>query len=196
VDQATWNLVGASVAAAAPDLFPNAVVVEAQKALQKRFKRIPRPEEFAPVVGKDRLEHFVRAVLEQRAVEIREAAEQAGVGSPCHLCGAARSDQDGHYDFALAKNVKRHWGTFAATLAANALTMPLGVRIMPYKIGRSATLARCRLVLCGTCASNHRGLLGKIKCSLAECAKHPSWKRLVAEGFAKFYGQGEARQFK
>jgi hypothetical protein len=92
---------------------------------------------------------------------------------------------------------KTEWGGALATLALNALTLPLGIAV-GARPGKSTTaqVARCCLVLCQACGRRHRGFFSGLKLSEVDCARHPSWGRLQNEGFDRFLDHAALDRFR
>lgn len=182
-----------------PQVFPDNFFEEAQMKLLEAYGRTPTLDDLAAKFGREPVASIVAEFLEHRKAEIDDASERMGIDSPCHLCGAARSDDDPYYEFALARDVqtKRSWGGFLAKMALNVVTVPLGVALVSAPgTTVSARLARCRLVLCRACAGARTARTKVLQVSEAECRRHPSWARLTAAGYAVFYDAVELADFR
>jgi len=176
-------------------MYSQAEVENARKLLVKNYGRVPTLDELGLKIGTDSITALAKEELSRRKIEIEDVMERMGIGSRCHLCGGERADEDPHYEFSLAKNLKKKWGGTLAKLAINVVTVPLGVVVAPRGPGLSADLARCRLVMCSSCGEQHKGVFGAINATKGECEKHPSWNRLVAAGFDRYFDKVETAKF-
>lgn len=177
-----------------PDYWPEEMVRDASRELMQRYRRIPTLDDLAATFGRDPVLSVASDMIATRAAELADAAERMGIGSQCHLCGGPPST---HYDFALGTIVKKHWGSAIGMLALNVLTVPLaGVAVGPRGVGSTARLARCRLILCSSCADARRGFFGGLKMTQAECSRHPSWNRLVRAGYDRFFNAELLAQYR
>ena len=185
---------------AKPDHWPDSEVVEAHAWLTNVYGQVPTLEDLAEQFGEETVIGFANRTLAERTAAVEDATERLGIGSNCHLCGAARVQSDPFYDFGLAHilSKKRNWAAAAGTLAFNVVTVPLGVVVAPRGIGSSTTakVARCRLVLCEGCGREHRSWLGALKITAIDCSKHPSWARLLASGYSKFLDSEELASYR
>ncbi len=104
----------------------------------------------------------------------------------CHICHLQRSVEDPRYDFAVAKDVKRELDATRGLVLAllNAISLPFGWAMGGSLHRTSATLARCELLLCASCAKQRRGLVGKLKVSQEDWSHHHDWDCVVEEGTA------------
>jgi hypothetical protein len=130
----------------------------------------------------------------------RETDEEMGQGSPCHLCASARDHNDLDYLFGVARVLSSttHWGGAVATLALNALTVPLGV-VVGALPGTSSEmhLKQLRLVMCATCGNRRKGSFWnnhELKVTKLDCSRHPAWKRLYAQGYTTWLDHRRLQQ--
>lgn len=194
-DPAIQELIGMVTIVSYPDIWEPSVVDSARRALQKQYGRLPTLPDLAVRFGRPAVEEIARSILEFRERELKDAAERMGNAELCHLCGAGRRSDDKFYEFALAKDVKKHWGGAIAKLALNVVTVPLGV-VIAARPTETATLARCRLMLCGRCTEARRGLLGGLRVTREDCRKHPAWDRLLGQGFDRFVDAENLTRFR
>lgn len=180
------------------DLWPDELVDRVRNLLLQSYGHLPTLVELANRFGADTVREVAHRTINDRIAVLKEAQERMGHGSPCHLCGGTRSDADPTYSFALAQIIekKTNWGGALATLAFNVATIPLGFAV-GARPGSStkARLVRCRLVLCATCGGRLKGFFGGLKISQQECQRHPSWARLVREGFDTFLNHEELARY-
>jgi hypothetical protein len=200
-DPKVQELIALVTVASFPKMWPDATVHQAGQMLMKAYGRLPSLDDLAARFGSDAVTRAAKGFLEGRKLEIEELAEQIGIGSPCHLCAAQLPDGSARHEveFALARDMKKktNWGGFIGTLALNAVTLPLGLTVIARPGStKTATLARCRFVLCGSCAERKKGFFGQLDVSERECAGHPSWTRLHSEGFTKFIPSKELKNWK
>lgn len=180
-----------------PDLWPNAFIADIRKRLSTQYGRVPTLDDLAGRFGEDVVHRIAREFIQERVTSLEHAYEQSGKGSPCHLCQRDRTDADPSYDFGLARDVEKkfNWGA-VGILAANVVTMPLGIAVRPSQLSRtSARIARCCLVLCQGCAHSRKGFFGSLKVTMEDCKKHPSWHRLVKSGYLTFYDREKLAEF-
>lgn len=180
------------------DFWSDEVVESARQTLVAEYGRVPAFEDLAARFGEDLVVKVVRDMVKSRLAQLRQWQEQMGEDSPCHICECERGAGDPHYDFGLAANVKtkRNWAGAVGVLALNALTLPLGVAVGARPgTTTTANIARCRLVLCARCARDREGFWGGLKVSEEDCQQHPSWSRLVAEGYTRFLNQETLAQY-
>jgi len=175
-------------------LFPDEQVREAQRKLQRGWGYIPTLEQLAEICGVELVQEVANRVLGVRVAELRERMERAGHGSPCHLCGGPRQENDPSYAFGLAKILgqQTEWGGTVASLALNLFTLPLGFAVGATP-GQStqAQISHCTLVMCGGCAQRKSTRFSGLKLTRDDCARHPSWNRLVKDGFDRFLSAEE-----
>lgn len=182
-------------------LWPPPVVTSARQQLVQLCGHVPSLEQLGERFTAETVYSIAARMIEQRDVVQRETDEELGEHSPCHLCGAPRDHNDLDYLFGLAQvaSSKMHWGASVASLAANALTLPLGVFVAaaPGSSTR-AYIKRCRLVMCGLCGNARKGSFWnnhELRVSPKDCRKHPSWNRLQAAGYTTFLDHRRLQQF-
>ena len=177
-------------------MYPDADVARARTVLTKEIGRVPVLADLAQRYGAESTNAIAHEILSTRKAEIDDLVERMGHGSPCHLCKGPRKDNDPFYEFSLAKDIKKKWGGALAMLAVNVVTVPLGVVVGPRGPGLQATLARCRLVMCSSCANRHKNFFGVVHVTQAECSRHPAWNRLIDAGYNRYFDRVKTSQFK
>jgi hypothetical protein len=182
-------------------MWPSAMVADARQRLTFLCGHVPSLEQLAERASAERVYGLAARVIDERERVQRELDEEFGEGSACHLCGGWRDHNDLDYTFGLARVISHetHWASSAATLALNALTLPLGafVAAAPGSSTR-AQIKRCRLVMCASCGNKRKGGFWnnhELKVTARDCASHPSYKRLSAEGYTKFLDHVRLQQF-
>lgn len=177
------------------DIWSDSDVADAKARLVRQYGRVPSLDDLASRFGEDVVIEVAKSAIEARHALLLEASERFGIGAKCHLCQRSRNDGDPTYEFGLARILdhKKNWAGAAGMLALNIVTMPLGVAVGPRRIGSTTTaqISRCKLVSCRACSDARRGFFGGIKFTHADCRKHPSYDRLVREGFDTFLSNEE-----
>jgi hypothetical protein len=182
-----------------PERWSDAEVTVARTQLEARYGRVPSLEALAERFGERTVLELGDGVLARRDAINTDAAERLGVGSACHLCAAARAAADPFYHFGLARSVQRRigWGVWIARIAANVITIPLGVAIGALPgVRTTAQIVRLRLALCSSCARQRRSFFGELKMSVRDCCRHPSWQRMQSAGFAVWIDQDTLAKYK
>jgi hypothetical protein len=197
VDQQTYYAIRCATLVHEQRLWPDSEIADARHMLQVQFRCEPTLEDLAARYGSDVVSAVVTNVIESRIAEVKEHAERAGRGSPCHLCASPQTEAN--YEFGLAQILeeKTEWGTAGAALALNLLTLPFGIAVGagPGKSTR-AKIARCQLVLCAACTRSRTRFFGGLKITEDDCSKHPSWNRLKAQGFDRFLDQDQLSRYR
>ncbi|MCC6652395.1 MAG: J domain-containing protein [Candidatus Eisenbacteria bacterium] len=180
-------------------LWPDDLVKGARELLVRELGRVPTLEDLAPRLGEAFVANLAESFVRDRQAELRGIAEQLGLGSPCHLCGGERDESDPYVEFGMARNVqsKTEWAPVIGMLALNVVALPLGF-VVGAGPGSSTTaeIARCRLVVCSSCAEERKGLWGGIKVDFTDFKKHPSFGRLYAAGHTQVLSAEKLREFK
>jgi hypothetical protein len=176
-------------------------VAEARHRLENLYGSVPTLEQLAQRTSSELVYGIAARVVDERERVQRETSEELGETNACHLCGGYRDHNDLDYMFGLAKMISKqtHVAGAAGVLALNVLTVPLGVFVtaMPGTSSR-AYIKRCRLVMCGVCGNKRRGGFWndhEMKVTQADCAKHPSWARLQADGYTTYLDRRKLAQF-
>jgi hypothetical protein len=182
-------------------LFPIEQVTSAEHRLRNLCGKVPTLEQVAQWTSTELVYNLAARVVDERVRVAKETSEELGENSACHLCGGYRDHNDLDYMFGLAKMISKqtHVAGAVATLALNALTVPLGafVAAVPGSSSR-AYIKRCRLLMCGVCGNQRKGNFWnnhEMKVSQADCAKHPSWQRLAQAGYTTFLDHRKLAQY-
>lgn len=198
LEELVW-FVHHAVVAAYPEMWPEEEVIDSRLALAKACGRVPTLEELGGQLGHAPVKQISAELVRRRATHLEEMVEQMAEGDDCHLCGAARRKEDPYYEFAVAivHGEKHEWGRAAGVLALNAITMPFGVGV-GMEVGTSyrASIARCRLALCDDCATRRRGFFGGWKVTQEDCSNHPSWERLLKQGYSRYLNHQVLAEYK
>lgn len=196
IDAKTYRAIECATMLARPQLWPAAVLGSARTDIRVICRSEATLEELSERFGEHVVAAVSQRVLGARVREIQEVMERMGEDSLCHLCGEGR--RHAYYEFGLAKVLEENtdWSGTAASLAANLLTVPLGFAVAAGpRSSKSAQIARCRLVMCASCIKARTGFFGGLKIGAAQCAKHPSWARLVREGYNQFLDSNALEQY-